>query len=245
MAVGAEVWVDIADVHPPGAGLGVVLPYQLVEGQVVADIVKPLAALLQVATDAKVGGLALHVLAVVNAAHGLVERLAAESGAYRDGFAHRHAQGFQYVFGQIGEVYLLLCRWFVVDAQLGGCLAAIKTDTHKTESTIPVINRCLFQTGLSRRIRIKPHRPFRTVSTIMHRNTIFSQVCTLVRPKSDTAAGAPSPFPNKGKNIRPAVKRSRALLVKDMVFPANACFSFSAMVMISSGQISSSIETEK
>lgn len=126
VAVGTKVGVNIRHMHPPGAGLRVVLPYQLVEGQVIADVIKPLAAFLQVATDAKVGGLALHMLTVVNAAHGLVECLAAESGAYRDGFFHGHAQGFQYVFGQIGEINLLLRRWLVINAQLGGRLAAVK-----------------------------------------------------------------------------------------------------------------------
>ena len=40
------------------------------------------------------------------------------------------------------------------------CLAAIKTATAKTDSTIPVTRRCLFQTALSKWIRIKPQRPF-------------------------------------------------------------------------------------
>ena len=50
--------------YPTGARLGVLLPNQLIEGQVLADVLKPLAALLDVTVDAEVSGLSREVLGV-------------------------------------------------------------------------------------------------------------------------------------------------------------------------------------
>ena len=89
VAVLAEVWIYERHMHPIGA-LRVVLPDKLVEWQMVADIIEPLAALLDVAIDAEVCRLTLHVLRVVDTADGLVQSFAAESAAYLDGFLHGH-----------------------------------------------------------------------------------------------------------------------------------------------------------
>ena len=61
-AVAAEVWMHVADVYPVVAGLGVLLPYQLVEVAMLADVVEPPAAFLHVAVNAEVCRLALRML---------------------------------------------------------------------------------------------------------------------------------------------------------------------------------------
>ena len=67
------------DVYPTAAGLGVLLPDELVELDVGTNPVEPPATLLDVAVDAEVCGLSRQVLAVRDSAHGTVECLAAEA----------------------------------------------------------------------------------------------------------------------------------------------------------------------
>ena len=61
-AVATEVWMDVTDVYPVGTGLGIALPDELVEVEVLANVVKPPAAFLHVAVNAKVCRLAIQVL---------------------------------------------------------------------------------------------------------------------------------------------------------------------------------------
>ena len=120
----AEVREDERDMHPVGA-LVVVLPYQLVEGQVLLDVVEPPLPLLNVTVYAEVGGLALHVLRVIDTAHRFVQLLTAESAAYLDGLVHRLPQRFQDVCAQIHQVDHLLHVGFVVDTFRLRCRAGV------------------------------------------------------------------------------------------------------------------------
>ena len=58
----SEVGMHERHMYPARARLGVLLPDELIEGQVLADILKPLAALLDVTIDAEVCGLPREVL---------------------------------------------------------------------------------------------------------------------------------------------------------------------------------------
>ena len=89
-AVPPEVWKDERDMYPVRAGLGILFPNELVKGQVILDILEPLAALLQVAVDAEVYGLPFQVLRIAHAANGLVQSLTAEAATYLDGLVHRY-----------------------------------------------------------------------------------------------------------------------------------------------------------
>ena len=61
-AVTAEVWMHERYVYPVVARLGVLLPDELVEVEMLADVVEPPAAFLHVAVYAKVCRLAFQVL---------------------------------------------------------------------------------------------------------------------------------------------------------------------------------------
>ena len=124
MAVLTEVLVHIRDMDPVGAA-GVVLPDELVEGQMVLDVVEPFLAFLQVPVDAEVCSLAFHVLRVVHAAHLGVEFPATEAAADLDGFVHCHAQRFEHVGRKIHQVDNLLHVGLVVDAVLVSLVAGI------------------------------------------------------------------------------------------------------------------------
>ena len=115
MAVLAKVLINERHVYPFGAGLAVLFPDELVEGQMVTDILEPLPALLAVAVNAEVSGLALHVLRVLHATHGLVQFLLAKARPNLDGFVHSLAQRLQDKGSQINQVYHLLHRGLVVD----------------------------------------------------------------------------------------------------------------------------------
>ena len=115
MTVLAEVLEHERDVHPAGAGLWILLPYQLVEGQVVLDIVEPTSSFFYVAVDAEVSGLSLQVLGVIDTANNFVQCLTAKAGANLDGLVHGDPQRFQHVDTEINEVYHLLHAGFVVD----------------------------------------------------------------------------------------------------------------------------------
>ena len=115
-----------ADVHPTRAGLWVLLPYQLVKRQILLDVLKPLAALLDVTINAKVCGLSLQVLTIVHTAHGFVQLFAAEAGAYLDGLTHRYPQWFQDVGTELHEVDHLLHVGFIVNSETLRCLAGIE-----------------------------------------------------------------------------------------------------------------------
>ena len=124
VAVLAEIREDERDMHPVGA-LVIMLPYQLVEGQVLLDVVEPPLPLLNVTVDAEVGCLALHVLRVIDTAHHFVQLLTAESAAYLDGLVHRHPQRLQDVGAQIHQVDHLLHVGFVVDTFRLRCRAGV------------------------------------------------------------------------------------------------------------------------
>lgn len=89
-AVPPEVGKDERDMYPVRAGLWILLPYQLVERQVVLDVIEPLAAFLNVAVDAEVYGLPFQVLRIAHSAYGLVQSLTAEAATYLDGLVHRY-----------------------------------------------------------------------------------------------------------------------------------------------------------
>ena len=61
-AVATEVWMDVADVHPVVASLGILLPDELVEVEMLTDVVEPPAAFLHVSVNAEVCRLAFQVL---------------------------------------------------------------------------------------------------------------------------------------------------------------------------------------
>ena len=124
VAVLAEVREDERDMHPVGA-LVIMLPYQLVEGQVLLDVVEPPLPLLNVTVNAQVCCLALHVLRVIDTAHHFVQLLTAESAAYLDGLVHRHPQRLQDVGAQIHQVDHLLHVGFVVDTFRLRCRAGV------------------------------------------------------------------------------------------------------------------------
>ena len=105
----------------PVAALRIVLQNELVKRQILADVVKPLLALLQVAIDTEVNGLPLQVLRVIDTANGLVQGLAAKAGANLDGFLHRNAQRLQDIRTQINQVDHLLRIRLVVDSFPFGC----------------------------------------------------------------------------------------------------------------------------
>ena len=90
------------DVYPIGTVAGV-LPDELVEIQVGLDVVEPLAAFLQVATDAEVCRLALHVLRIRDSADGTVELFAAESAGYGYRLVHRLTERFEHVGSEIHQ----------------------------------------------------------------------------------------------------------------------------------------------
>ena len=52
LAVSSKVRVDVADVYPVVASLGVLLPDKLVEVEMLLDVVEPPTAFLQVSVDA-------------------------------------------------------------------------------------------------------------------------------------------------------------------------------------------------
>ena len=88
----------------------------------ILDILKPFLAFLDVAIDAEVYGLALHVLRVAHTADGFVQGLAAEAGAYLDGFLHRQPERLQDIGTQIDQVDHLLRIRLVGYSFLFGCI---------------------------------------------------------------------------------------------------------------------------
>ena len=112
-AVRTEVGIDERHMHPVDAAL-VMLPDELVEWQVVADILEYLSAKRHVALNVDVCRLALQVLGVIHSTNGFVQLLAAVAAADTDGFAHRHSQRLQYEGAEIDEVDHLLSAWFIV-----------------------------------------------------------------------------------------------------------------------------------
>ena len=71
-AILSEVLEHERDVHPAGAGLRILLPYQLVERQIVFDIVEPTSSFIYIAVDTEVSGLSLQVLTIIYTTNGLV-----------------------------------------------------------------------------------------------------------------------------------------------------------------------------
>lgn len=116
MPVLAEVREHERHMYPLGAGPAVLFPYQLVEGQMVADILEPLPAFLTVPVNAEVSGLPFHVLTVGNTADGFVQFLRSEAAANLDGFVHGLAQRLQDKCSQIDQIDHLLHARLVVDA---------------------------------------------------------------------------------------------------------------------------------
>ena len=112
-AVRTEVGIDERHMHPVGAAF-VVLPDELVEGQVVADILEYLSAKRHVALNVDVCRLTLQVLGVIDSTNGLVQLLAAIAAADLDRLAHRHAERFEHESTQIDEVDHLLDAWFII-----------------------------------------------------------------------------------------------------------------------------------
>ena len=112
-AVRTEVGIDERDMHPVGAAF-VVLPDELVEWQVIADILKYLLTKRHVALNVDVCRLTLQVLGVIDSTNGLVQLLAAVAAADLDRLAHRHAERFEHESTQIDEVDHLLDAWFII-----------------------------------------------------------------------------------------------------------------------------------
>ena len=94
--------MDEGDVYPVGAAAGV-LPYQLVELQVVLDPIEPFLAPLQVATDTEVSRLAFRVLRVIHTSYGSVQLFAAESAGYGYRLIHCLAERLEHITGQIHQ----------------------------------------------------------------------------------------------------------------------------------------------
>jgi hypothetical protein len=92
------------------------LPDELIEWQMLADVVEPPLALLQVSVYTEVGGLPFAVLAVCHTADGFVECLASESAAYLDRLTHRNAQRFQHISRKVHQVDGLLYVRLIIDA---------------------------------------------------------------------------------------------------------------------------------
>ena len=120
-AVAPEIGMHEGYVYPVGTRLWVLLPDELVEIEVLADVVEPPAAFLHVSVDAEVCSLSLQVLRVADTTHGLVQSLGAESAAYLDGFAHGLAQGFEHVDGQIDQIDHLVNVGLVVESSRLSC----------------------------------------------------------------------------------------------------------------------------
>lgn len=97
----------VADVNPIHAAL-VVLPDELVKGQVVLYIVEPRLALALVAFDVNVCRLALQVLRVAHAAYRRIEGNGAECAADADRLRNSIAQWLQYMVYQRAEAAHLL-----------------------------------------------------------------------------------------------------------------------------------------
>ena len=86
---------------------------------------KPLLSLLDVAVDAEVCCLALHVLGIANATNGCVKFQRSKSAANLDGLLHGGAEWLQYVMHQRTEVYYVRLPWVIADAlRLGGVARA-------------------------------------------------------------------------------------------------------------------------
>ena len=120
-AVLAKVGEHEADVHPVRP-LRIVLHDELVEWKVVFDIVEPPTALLHIAVDTQVSGLAFHVLAIIHTANGFVQLFAAVAGADLYGFVHSDPKRFQNVGAEIDEIYHLLNAGLVINAQSFCCI---------------------------------------------------------------------------------------------------------------------------
>ena len=116
MAVLAEVFKHKADVYPVRT-LRVVLHNQLVKRQMIFDVVKPSSALLQVTVYAKVSSLPLHVLRVVNTAHGFVQFLTAKAASNLYRLVHRHSQRFQHVGSQVHQIDDLLNVRLIINSK--------------------------------------------------------------------------------------------------------------------------------
>ena len=126
-----------------------------------------------------------------------------------------------------------------------GCLVAINTMTASIDRLIPVMSRCLFQTGLLKLAMITPQIPFRIAMLMITIKTIFTHGLIPVKPNRDTVSEEPVPFPKAGMNRSMARRISKALHMSETYLLTNSFLSFSATVIISSEQISSSIVTEK
>ena len=87
--------------------------------------------------------------------------------------------------------------------------------------------------------------PFNTVNVITAANTVLIQGLIPVSVNSDTEVGLSVPFPKTGRNNSKASRISSVPQVNVKILSTLAFFSSSAAEMISSGQINSSIETEK
>ena len=72
----------IADMHPVGSRLGVLFPDELVELAVLLNELKPRFSLLNIAVDAEVSRLALHVLTIADTANSSIQRERTIAGAY-------------------------------------------------------------------------------------------------------------------------------------------------------------------
>lgn len=119
LAVLSEIGEYKRHMYPVGA-VSRVLPYQLVEGQMILDVVEYLSAKRHVALDVDVCGLTLQVLGVIDSAHGLVQFLTAVAAADFDRFAHRHAERFEHIGAEINEVDHLLRGGFVIYSETLG-----------------------------------------------------------------------------------------------------------------------------
>ena len=126
-----------------------------------------------------------------------------------------------------------------------GCRVAINTRTASIDRTTPVTSRCLFQTGLLKATMITPLIPFRIAMLIITINNVFTHGLIPVSPNRDTAPEESVPFPNAGINTSIASRASSTQQMRETYLLTNSRLSFSATVIISSGQIRSSIVTEK
>lgn len=120
LTVLAEVGIDVGHMHPVDTAR--MLPDELVEGQVLADVLKHGAPERHISLDVDVSRLTLHVLRVFHTAHLLVQRLAAIAAADLNGSLHRHPQRLQHVGTEIHKVDQVLRARTIVDAVFFGGL---------------------------------------------------------------------------------------------------------------------------
>lgn len=120
----------------------------------------------------------------------------------------------------------------------------MKTAERTVDDTAPAISTMRFSSGRSKRLKTCAQMPAVTVMQITAVYTIFIHMPVSVSPNRGTEE-ASAPFPNTGIKSSSTVKTSSKPQIREVYFPTVSLLSFSAAAIISCGQISSSMVTEK